>query len=150
MSNFTATAENVEYPSFDTTKATDQMRAFAEQGVEQSKEVFERMKTGAEHGQKAFEATYETARGAGADLSRKAIAAMRANAEAGFSFVESMLGVKSLSESFELQTAFFRSQIETAVDQAKDLQATASKAAEDVSKPVRDVFQQALKELKVA
>ena len=40
--------ENVEFPTFDATKATDQMRAFAEKGVEQSKEAYAKMKSGAE------------------------------------------------------------------------------------------------------
>src|SRR4029079_8055574 len=31
---------NVEFPSFDASKATDQVRAFAEKGLEQSKEVY--------------------------------------------------------------------------------------------------------------
>ncbi|TIO88392.1 MAG: phasin, partial [Mesorhizobium sp.] len=30
----TETIENVEFPSFDASKATDQIRAFAEKGVE--------------------------------------------------------------------------------------------------------------------
>ena len=49
--------ENVEFPSFDASKATDQIRAFAEKGVEQSKEAYAKMKTGAEETQKALEST---------------------------------------------------------------------------------------------
>ena len=37
--------ENVEFPSFDASKATDQIRAFAEKGVEQSKEAYAKIKT---------------------------------------------------------------------------------------------------------
>ena len=40
--------ENVEFPTFDASKATDQFRAFAEKGVEQSKEAYAKLKTGAE------------------------------------------------------------------------------------------------------
>ena len=47
--------ENVEFPTFDASKATDQMRAFAEKSVEQTKEVYSKMKTGAESTQKALE-----------------------------------------------------------------------------------------------
>ena len=49
------TVENVEFPSFDASKATDQVRAFAEKGLEQSKEVYAKVKTGAEEAQKALE-----------------------------------------------------------------------------------------------
>lgn len=143
-------AENVEFPSFDTSKATDQFRVFAEKGVEQSKEAYTKLKSGAEDAQKALETTLETARSAGGDLSLKAIAALRSNTEAGFSHLEALVGAKSLSELFELQTSFLRQRVEIAIEQAKDFQAVSTKAAEDVSKPMKDVFQKTFKELKVA
>ena len=116
------TIENVEFPSFDASKATDQVRAFAEKGIEQSKEVYAKVKTGAEEAQKALESTYETAKSVGSDLSLKTIAALRTNTEAGFSHLEALVGAKSLSEVIELQTAFLRKSVETAVEQAKELQ----------------------------
>src|SRR6185295_19772533 len=86
------TIENVEFPSFDASKATDQIRAFAEKGVEQSKEAYAKLKTGAEETQKALESTYETAKTVSSDLSLKTISALRANAEAGFSHLEALIG----------------------------------------------------------
>ncbi len=143
-------AENIEFPTFDASKATDQFRAFAEKGAEQSKEAFAKLKTNAEEAQKAFETTLETAKAAGGDLSLKAIAALRANTEAGFSHVEALLGAKSLSELFELQTSFLRQRAEATVEQVKDFQAVSAKVAEDVAKPIKDAFQKTLRELKVA
>ena len=144
------TIENVEFPTFDASKATDQFRAFADKGVEQSKEAYTKMKSGAETTQKALESTFETAKTAGNDVSLKTIAAMRANAEAGFSHLEALLSVKSVSEFVELQTAFLRKSVETTVEQAKELQAVTTKAAEDVSKPMKNVFEKTITELKVA
>ena len=144
------TIENVEFPSFDASKATDQIRAFAEKGVEQSKEAYSKLKTGAEETQKVLESTFETAKTVSSDLSLKTIAALRSNAEAGFSHLEALIGAKSLSEVVELQTAFLRKRVETTVEQAKELQAVASKAAEDVSKPVKTAFEKALKDIKAA
>lgn len=144
------TIENVEFPSFDASKATDQIRAFAEKGVEQSKEAYAKLKTGAEETQKVLESTYETAKTVSSDLSLKTIAALRANADAGFSHLEALVGARSLSEVVELQTAFVRKQVETSVKQAKDFQAVATKAAEDVSKPVKTAVEKAFGELKVA
>lgn len=142
--------ENVEFPAFDASKAADQVRAFAEKGIEQSKETYAKLKTGAEETQKALESTFETAKTVSSDLSLKAIAALRSNSEAGFAHLEALVGAKSLSEVIELQTAFVRQSFETAVEQAKELQAITSKAAEDVSKPIKDAFEKAVKELKVA
>ena len=142
--------ENVEFPTFDASKATDQFRAFAEKGVEQTKEVYSKLKTGAESTQKAVETTVETAKAAGSELSLKTIAALRANAELSFSHLEALVGVKSVSELIEVQTAFVRKSVEAGVAQVKDLQAAGTKAAEEVSKPLKDVFEKAMKELKVA
>lgn len=150
MSETTPFSTNVEFPSFDPAKAGEQFRAFTEKGVEQSKEAYARMKSGAEWAQKTIESSAETARAAGSELSMKTIAALRASTEAGFNHLEALAGARSLSEVIELQTGFIRAQFEQAVAQAKDMQAAATKAAEDVSRPVAEVFQTAVKELKAA
>ena len=139
-----------EFPTFDAEKATDQIRAFAEKGVEQSKEAYAKLKTGAETTQKALETTFEQAKSTGSEFSLKSIAAARANAEAGFAHLEALVGAKSLSEVIELQTAFLRKAVETAVEQVKDFQTASTKAAEEVAKPLKDVFEKTVKELKVA
>ena len=144
------TIETIEFPAFDPAIATDQLRTFAEKGVEQSKEAYAKLKTGAEDAQKAIETTFETAKSVGSELSLKTIAALRANAEANFSHLEALLGVKSLSELIELQTAFMRKRVEMSVEQAKEFQAITTKATGEVTKPVKDAFEKALKDLKVA
>ena len=111
-------AENIEFPSFDASKATDQIRAFAEKGVEQSKEAYTKLKSGAEEAQKALETTFETARNVSGDLSLKTISAFRANAESSFAHLEALVAAKSLSEVIELQTSFLRERVETGVEQA--------------------------------
>ncbi|HEU4986945.1 MAG TPA: phasin [Rhizobiaceae bacterium] len=142
--------KTAEFPTFDTSKATDQFRVFAEQGVEQSKQAYDRIKSGAEETQKAFEASFENAKAAGNEFSLKSIAALRANTEAGFSHLEALIAAKSMSEVLELQTAFVRKSFETSVEQVKTLQSISTKAATEVSQPIKDVFEKSLKELKVA
>ena len=142
--------DTIEFPSFDASKATEQLRDFTDKGIEQTKEVYSKLKSGAEDAQKTFESTYETARATGADLSLKAISAMRANADATFSHLEALVGVKSVSEFIELQTAWMRKSMESAVEQAKDIQATSTKAIEDVAKPMKSAFEKTMKDLKVA
>ncbi|SIT56208.1 conserved hypothetical protein [Mesorhizobium prunaredense] len=143
------TAENVETAEVPT-EVTDQFRAVAEKGVEQSKEALSKLATGAEATQKAFKSSFETAKTASDELSLKTIAALRANVEASFSHLEALVAVKSPSEFIELQTAFLRQQVEKTVEQGKELQVAATKAAEDVSKPIKDVYEKAMKDLKVA
>ena len=143
-------SETIEFPSFDASKATDQFRAFAEKGVEQSKEAYASLKNGAENAQKALEASFETAKSAGSDLSLKTIAALRANAETDFAHLEALVGVTSISQLFELQTSYLRKRVELVVDQAKELQSASAKATEEVVKPVKDIFEKSFSELKVA
>jgi phasin len=143
-------SETIEFPSFDASKATDQFRAFAEKGVEQSKEAYASLKNGAENAQKALEASFETAKSAGSDLSLKTIAALRANAETDFAHLEALVGVTSISQLFELQTSYLRKRVELVVDQAKELQSASAKATEEVVKPVKDIFEKSFRELKVA
>jgi phasin len=145
-----ANVTNVEFPAFDASKAADQVRAFAEKGIEQSKETYAKLKSGAEETQKALESTFETVKTVGSDLSLKTIAALRTNSEATFAHLEALVGAKSLSEVIELQTAFVRKSVESAVEQAKELQAVSTKAAEDVSKPIKTAFEKSWKGAKVA
>ncbi len=144
------TAETIEFPTFDAGKATDQVRAFAEKGVEQTKMAYDRMKTGAETTQKALEQTYEAARASGTELSLKSIAAARQGADSSLSHLESLVNAKSLSELIELQTAFVRKHFEQSVEQAREFQALSTKSVEEVSKPMRSLFEKSIKELNVA
>lgn len=146
----TSPASNVAFPSFDANQATDQFRVFAEKGLEQSKEVYSRMKHGAEWAQKSMETTVETSRAASSELSLKAIAALRSNVDASFSHLEALVSAKTVSEVMELQGRFVRARFEAMLAQSKDMQSAASKAAEDMSRPVKDGFEAALRELKVA
>ena len=144
------TAEFIDNAAFDASKAIEQVSAFTEKGVEQSKEVLAKFKAGSEETQKVLESTYKTAKTVSSDLSLKTIAVLRANADAAFSHFEALIAVKSPSEFVELQTAFVRKQVEQAVEQAKELQAVTTKAVEDVSKPMKTAFEKAVKELRVA
>lgn len=142
----TAKADNtIEFPSFDAAKATDQFRSFAEKGVEQSKEAYAKMKAGAEEAQKTLETTFETVKAASSEMSLKSIAAMRSNSEAAFAHLEALVGARSIADVVELQTAYLRKRIEMAVDQAKDMQAVSTKAAEDVALPMKAAFEKTFK-----
>lgn len=144
------TADVLDAAAFDASKATDQFRAFAENGLEQSRQAYDKMKSHAEHTQQSLETTFETARQAGSELSLKSISALRANSEFGFAHFEALMKAKSISEIFELQTAFVRQAMELAVEQAKDFQASSTKATEEVIKPMKDAFEKSIKELEAA
>jgi phasin len=137
-------------PSFDASKVSDQFRDFAEKGLAQSKDAYGKMKTAAEDAQKTVEETFKSAQTAGAEVSLKAIAALRANTEAGLSHMEALVGVKSVADFVELQTSFFRKQAELVTAQAKEMQDISTKAAEKAAAPVKAAFEKVVTEFKAA
>nr|WP_298098053.1 phasin [uncultured Shinella sp.] len=134
--------------SIDPSKISESFRDFAEKGAVQTKEAYAKMKEAAEDATKTVEATLESAQAGSVELGLKAIDALRTNAENSLSHMEALLGVKSVAELFELQTAFLRKQAEVAVEQAKSLQETSKKVAEKVSAPGKSAAEKAMKSFK--
>ena len=134
--------------SIDPSKISESFREFAEKGATQTKEAYAKMKEAAEDATKTVEATLESAQAGSVELGLKAIEALRTNAENSLSHMEALLGVKSVAELFELQTAFLRKQAEVAVEQAKTLQETSKKVAEKVTAPVKSASEKAMKSFK--
>ena len=136
--------------SIDPSKVSESFREFAEKGAAQSKEAYAKMKEAADDATKTVEATLESAQAGSVELGLKAIEALRTNAENSLSHMEALLGVKSVSELFELQTAFLRKQAEVVVEQARTLQETSKKVAEKVSAPGKSAAEKAMKSFKTA
>ena len=146
----TETADVFAFPAMDAAPFADQFRSFAEQGLAKSKEAYDTMKTSMEDAQKTIESTMETAQTHSSKLSLTAINAMRANTEAGFAHLEKLVGVKSLAEAFEIQSAFVRKQAEMAVDQAKEMQTVSKEAVDALSAPVKAATEKAMSSIKAA
>jgi len=146
----TETADVFAFPAMDAAPFADQFRSFAEQGLAKSKEAYDTMKTSMEDAQKTIETSMETAQTHSSKLSLTAINAMRANTEAGFAHLEKLVGVKSLAEAFEIQSAFVRKQAEMAVDQAKEMQSVSKEAVDALSAPVKAATEKAMASIKAA
>lgn len=125
-------------------------REVAEKSVAQAKANYEKIKTAAEEATDVIEDTYETARSGMLEYNLKALDAVKANADATFSFAKDFAGVKTFAEAVELQTAFVRKQFEAMTAQAKDLQSVATKVATETAQPAKDAFSKTMKSLKVA
>jgi phasin family protein len=76
--------------------------------------------------------------------------AFRSNADLSLSHMQALLGVKSASEFFELQTSFIRRQAEATVEQARSMQDMARQLAEDVSRPGKDAAKKAMANFRTA
>ena len=122
-------------------------REFAEKGVSQAKETYEKMKSAAEEATDMLEDTYATATKGASDYGLKMIEVARENTNAAFDFSTQLMTVKSLSEMVELSTAHSRKQFETWTAQSKELVAIAQKAATDSIEPVKESFGKAFKKV---
>ncbi len=136
--------------SFDPSKISESFRDFAEKSGVQSKEAYGKMKEAAEEATRTVEATFENAQTGTVELGLRAIDALRTNAETSLSHMEALLGVKSVSEFFELQAGFIRKQAELAVEQAKGMQEATRKVAEKVSTPAKAAAEKAVSTFKSA
>ncbi|PYB77474.1 MULTISPECIES: phasin [Rhizobium] len=144
------TKDMFSFSTFDPSKMQENFRDFAEKGAAQSKEAYAKMKAATEEATKTVEATVQTAQAGTVELGLKAIDALRTNTEHSLSHLEALLGVKSVAELFELQTAFIRKQAEVTIEQAKAIQETAKKVAESVAKPGKEAAEKVASTFKAA
>jgi phasin len=138
-----------EMPKFDmpSMEVPPAFREFAEKGVAQTKDAYEKIKAAAEHGTEMLETVYSTATKGQAEYGMKMIDIARTNTNAYFDFVGSLFGVKSPSEMVELATAHSRTQFETLSAQGKELAALAQKVATDTAEPIKSGVEKAMKKV---
>ena len=146
----TASDDVFSLAAFDPSKFSDTFRDFAEKSSSKTKESLAKVKEVTEEASKTVEATLQSAQAGTVELGMSAIGMIRTNTESSLAHLESLLGVKSVSEFFELQTSFFRKQAEAAVEQVKALSETSKKVAENVSKPGKDAAEKAMSSFKMS
>lgn len=135
---------NFEMPKMEIPAA---FREFAEKGVSQAKENYEKMKNAAEEATDLLEGTYATASKGASEYGFKLIEAARVNTNAAFDFATDLMGAKSFSEFVELSTAHARKQFEALSSQSKELAALAQKVAADTAEPVKESVSKVFKKV---
>jgi len=143
-----------EMPKFDIPKfempkmeVPAAFREFAEKGVAQTKDAYEKIKAVAEQNTAMLETVYSTASKGSTEYGLKVIEVARTNTNTYFDFVEKLFGVKSPSELVELTTAHSRTQFETATAQGKELAALAQKVATETAEPIKSGVEKAMKKV---
>jgi phasin len=128
-----------EIPKFEIPKVEmpAAFREFAERGVAQCKDTYEKMKAAAEEATDVLETTYSTATRGASDYGLKVIEAARVNTNAAFDFAGELITAKTLSEVIELSSAHARKQFEAYTEQGKELTALAQKVATDTTEPIK-------------
>lgn len=112
-------------------------RDWAEKGVAQTREAYQRMKSVADESAEIVENTYTTAAKGTAEYGLKLIENARTNSNAAFDFARDLMSVKSLSEAIELSTAHTRRQFEALTAQTRELTELSQKVVTETIEPVR-------------
>ena len=126
-----------EMPKFEVPPV---FREFAERGIAQAKENYEKCKSAAEQATDVLEDTYSTASKGCASYGLKLIETTRANSDAAFDLMSEVMNAKSYSEVVELYSAYLRKQFDTLVAQTKDLSEHAQKVATETAEPIKGCF----------
>src|ERR1700747_1724170 len=129
-----------EIPKFEIPKVEmpAAFREFAERGVAQAKDTYEKMKAAAEEATDVLETTYSTATRGASDYGLKVIEAARINTNAAFDFAGELITAKTLSEVMELSSAHARKQFEAFTQQGKELGALAQRGAAETAEPIKN------------
>src|SRR5690348_13215593 len=136
-----------EAPKFDiaTFEVPAVFREFAEKGLAQAKQNYEKVKTLAEDTTDAIEDSYTNASKGASEYGLKLIANARTNTNSAFDLLGSLMSAKSYAEVVELSTGYARQQFETLAAQAKELNAVAQKAGTETFEPIKESFSAAVK-----
>jgi phasin len=128
-----------DIPKFELPKieVPEMVREFAEKGVKQAKEGYDKIKAAAEETTDLLESTYTAASKGATEFNMKALDALRANVNSAFDYTTAIFGSKTLAEATEVSTAHFRSQFEALSSQAKELSELAQKIAAETSEPIK-------------
>ena len=113
------------------------IREFAEKGVSQARETYEKFKDVAQHSNETIEAVYAASSKGAADYSGKLIDIARANTNAAFDVAEKLIAVKSPSEVFSIWTSYARGQYEAMQTQGKELAELGQRVANETVEPIK-------------
>jgi phasin len=115
----------------------EQVRAFAEKGVSQAREGYNKFKDAAETHNGTIEAVFSTVSKGATEYSAKLMEIMKANTGASLDFAQELVAVKSLPQAFELWTSHAKKQVETFTAQTKELAELTQKIATETAEPIK-------------
>jgi phasin len=132
------------------TKVPEAMRVLAEKNVAQTREFYERSKDALEAVVASWERCFDAAGQGAAALNRKAIDITQRNINSGFEFAKSLAGAKNLAEAMELQTVYWRKQLDILGTQAEEVRNLSTQVTADVTAPITAQVKRGMDELQKA
>jgi phasin len=111
-----------------------EMRNLAEQSVAQAKKAFDGFIAAAQQTLTTFEGQATAAQAGAKDVAKKAMTFAERNVANSFDFAQKIVRAKDVQEVMRLQAEFVKAQMEALSEQARELGASATKAATDQAK----------------
>ncbi len=137
--------KTVEAFSAPVDEIQESVRKALEKGVADTRAAYAKAKAAAEETSGALESSCATAAKGVIEFNAKALDALRANAEANFDFLKSVISVKSVPEFVALQSEHARQQAEAIAAQAKEIAALSQKVATESVEPIKTQFAKTFK-----
>ena len=119
------------------------IRDVAEQGIEQARAAYEKVKSATEAASSALEDSIESSRKHTVKINDKVLDAAKANTSATFDFYKDAIAVKSVGEVLELQSEFAQKQFTAATKQSKEIHELTSKFATEFTAPAKEAISKA-------
>jgi phasin len=127
-----------------TADATQQLHDMAETGAKQSKETFEKFGAATTEAAEVMTNCCSTALKGMQDYNRKLVEFTQANTKSAFELVQSLAGVKSPAEFAQVSTDHARQQLETMVEQTRQLAELTQRVTLATAEPLKTGFAKAL------
>ena len=113
------------------------MREIAEKNIAQMRETYERSKDALENVMQSWERSFDAAGQGAVALNRKIIDIAQRNINSSFDLAKNLAGAKNLAEAVEMQSSFWRSQLDTLAAQAEEVRTLSTQVAADAAKPMK-------------
>ncbi|MGO9769256.1 MAG: phasin family protein [Roseiarcus sp.] len=145
--SLTEAAKAFEAPAASLNELQGNLRSVVEKGLSESRAAYAKAKGAADEAASALESSYAAAKAGVVAINAKALEALRANVDANFDFVKSVIAVKNVADYVALQGEFTRKQIDAITGQTKEIGALAQKLASQTAEPIKE---QVAKTFKIA
>ncbi len=145
MNDFTKQTEEILKAAQDMAIPEGVQKAM-EDGLSQTKKAYAKMSDAAQDANKVVEKAYENTQKSTKKLTDKIINQASENTSAAFEAAEAMIQTKSIPEALQIQTEFFKKQMEVFGTQSKEIyelsNKLASETAQNFNKATTKVFEQ--------
>ena len=119
---------------FEQFAISNEVRAFAEQGVTQARKAFEGFVEAANKAMGQFQGQTVAAHSAASEIAHKSMAYAEQNVTATFEFAHKLMNAKDPAELMRVQSEYLSRQMQTLSSQVQDLGQSAAKIVVDAAK----------------